>query len=125
MKKQIIVLGTSLALASMIFTGCNSTKQANVQKADSSVDMEFANPQRGQKIYAKMFYTKCGITCGEMAKKHTQDEWEQFFKEKKVGEAIGEYCPIMDELNEKEQRLVYDFMYHHASDSGHVADCED
>lgn len=125
MKNKILTVTSSLALGAMIFTGCTANNQPSVSDAKPAVDMEYANPERGKKIYAKMFYSKCGITCEEMAKKHTQSEWENYFLNEKVGDAIGEYCPIMDELNKKEQRLVYDFMYYHASDSGHVAQCED
>jgi hypothetical protein len=61
-----------------------------------------------------------------MAKKHTQQEWEMALKEGKVQDLIAQHnCPIMDELNKDEQKLVYDFMYYHAKGSGHVAQCTD
>jgi hypothetical protein len=83
-----------------------------------------ANPVRGQKLYAKYFYTKCGMTCGEMAKKFTQAEWESFFRKGLVEEKINDYCSIMDDLSTKQISLIYDYMYYHAKDSGRLAPCD-
>jgi hypothetical protein len=31
----------------------------------------------------------------------------------------------MKDLSKKEQKLIFDYMYYHAKDSGHVAACTD
>jgi hypothetical protein len=105
----------------MIFTGCTSTNQP----AKPSVDMEYSNPQKGQKLYSKLIYKSCGITCNDMAKKHTQEEWEQFQLNGQTMDVISDICPIVKDFNPKEVRVIYDYMYYHASDSGHVAECTD
>lgn len=86
---------------------------------------EYANPEKGKSVYQKMFYKACGITCTAMAKKHTQSEWENAYKAGKVQELINKYCSIMDDLNPNEQKLIYDYMYYAAKDSGHVEPCSD
>lgn len=90
-----------------------------------AVDMDNANPQKGQKIYQALFYKACGITCNTMAKKYTQNEWENAYKAGKVQDLMSKHCSIMEDLTTKEQRVIYDYMYYHAKDSGHVAPCED
>lgn len=122
MNKKVIVASLVVALSAIFFECSAAEKQVSAVK---SLDMENANPVRGQKVYANKFYKACGITCDEMAKKYTQAEWSTGFTSGKVQDLVGKYCPIMDELNDKEQRLIYDFMYNHAKDSGFVAPCND
>lgn len=114
MKKLFI----SLLLASLAFANnYNSPSPAGIGD-------DGANPLKGQKLYAKYFYSQCGITCEEMAKKYTQKEWETFLRKGLVAEKIDEHCSIMDSLSGKQITLIYDYMYYHAKDSGRLAPCD-
>lgn len=122
MNKKFMVASLVVAVSAIFFECSAAEKQVSAVK---SLDMDNANPVRGQKVYANKFYKACGITCDEMAKKYTQAEWSSAYTSGKVQDLIGKYCPIMDELNDREQRLVYDYMYYHAKGSGFVAPCND
>ena len=98
---------------------------ALLSSSSFAADRDSANPQRGKKIYEKLFYKACGITCTTMAKKYSQAEWEQAYSKGKVQDLINKHCTIMEDLSAKEQKLIYDYMYYHANDSGHVAPCVD
>lgn len=123
MKNKLYII--ALIVGAMFIAGCATSNQKVNTYSQKSIDMEYANPQKGQKIYNKLIYKECGITCNQMAKKYTQDEWEQFQIEGQTMEVISDICPIVKEFNPKEIRVIYDYMYYHASDSGHVAECRD
>ncbi len=123
MKKSIISL--TIIASTIIFSGCTASNQAVNTNAKASIDTEYSNPQKGQKLYSKLIFRSCGITCNTMAKKYTQDEWEKFQLEGNTMEIISDICPIVEDWNPKEVRVIYDYMYYHASDSGHVAECSD
>ena len=90
-----------------------------------SASGEYANPERGQKLFATKIFNECGITCNVMAKNHTQDEWENLHKNNKVMDTLSDKCPIIGEFNKKEVQVIYEYMYEYASDSGKVAACKD
>ncbi|MEA1914785.1 MAG: hypothetical protein U9N30_05665 [Campylobacterota bacterium] len=106
-----------LLIASMLTT--------SVLVSSSVASGEYANPAKGQKIYSKLIFNECGITCNTMAKKYTQDQWEDFYNKNQIMDILSDECPIIVKLNEKEIQVIYEYMYEHGSDSGHVAPCND
>ena len=93
--------------------------------AGMSYDEDSSNPIRGQKIYQTYVYKVCGITCGDMARKYTMDQWHKFNQDGKVYDVLTDECPMMEKLTKKELQLIYGYMYTHAKDSGVVAPCLD
>ena len=84
-----------------------------------------ANPAKGQKIFARKLKEACGMNGGEVAKKHTQDEWSAIEKAGKIKEEIKKICPKAsdDALKDKYLENYFDFFYNFASDSGNIPSC--
>ena len=83
----------------------------------------FADVQKGQKIFIKLMKRDCGFTGGEMAKKHTQEEWKAINDAGKLNEEMLKECPEAKPLKDRYLPHVYDFLYNYASDSGNVPAC--
>ncbi len=83
----------------------------------------FADVNKGQKIFIKLMKKPCGYTGGEMAKKHTQEEWKAINDAGKLNEELLKECPSAKPLNKKYVPHVYDFLYNYGSDSGNVPAC--
>lgn len=88
-----------------------------------AVSPAFADVNKGQKIFIKMMKKPCGFNGGEMAKKHTQAEWEEINANGSLNEELLKQCPDAKPLNERYLPHVYDFLYNYASDSGNVPAC--
>lgn len=83
----------------------------------------FADVNKGQKIFIKMMKKPCGFNGGEMAKKHTQAEWQEINDAGNLNEELLKECPNAKPLNDRYLPHVYDFLYNYASDSGNVPAC--
>lgn len=83
----------------------------------------FADVNKGQKIFIKLMKKPCGFTGGDMAKKHTQEEWESINDAEKLNDALIKECPNAKPLKDSYLQHVYDFLYNYASDSGNVPAC--
>jgi len=82
-----------------------------------------ADVKKGQKLYSKKLKKDCGITGAEMAKKHTQDEWESFGTGDALEAEIKKICPDVKDVKGKYLPHFQDFFYEYASDSGNVPSC--
>ena len=84
-----------------------------------------ANPAKGQKIFARKLKEACGMNGGQVAKKHTQDEWKAIEKAGKIKDEIKKICPKTtdDALKDKYLENYFDFFYNYASDSGNIPSC--
>jgi hypothetical protein len=65
----------------------------------------------------------CEMTGGEMAIKHTQEEWQQIYDEGLLNDELVKECPAAEPLKEAYIEHVFDFLYYYASDSGNVPAC--
>ena len=146
MKKNIIFSIITVVL----IAGCNDTKSDNnkevskqeskkvepkvetVSKEEKKVvvktqkkESRQINPERGQKLFAKKLKKACGVNGGQVAKKHTQDEWRAIEKSGKIKEEIKKICPKVsdDALKDKYLENYFDFFYNFANDSGNVPAC--
>lgn len=83
----------------------------------------FADPGKGQKIFIKTMKKPCGMTGGDMALKHTQEEWQAIQDAGKLNEELMKFCPDAKPLKDKYVPHVFDFLHNYASDSGNVPAC--
>ena len=82
-----------------------------------------ADEKKGQKIIIKKLKSDCGFNGGELAKKHTQAEWQAIYDAGNLPAEIQEICPKSQPLKEKFYPHVYDFLFNYAVDSGKVPSC--
>jgi len=80
------------------------------------------NPSKGQKIFARKLKKECGVNGGVIAKKHTQSEWQELIKNKKLADEISSMCNGA-KVNEKYLPDIGAFFIQFASDSGNVPSC--
>lgn len=83
----------------------------------------FADSGKGQKIFIKVMKKPCGMTGGDMALKHTQEEWQKIQDEGKLNDELLKFCPDAKPLKDKYVPHVFDFLHNYASDSGNVPAC--
>ena len=83
----------------------------------------YADTAKGQKIFIKKMKKPCGMTGGDMAVKHTQDEWKAINDAGKLNEELLKFCPDAKSLKDSYVPHVYDFLHNYASDSGNVPAC--
>lgn len=83
----------------------------------------FADVNKGQKIFIKIMKKPCGMNGGEMAKKHTQEEWKAIQDAGNLNEELLKQCPDAAPLKDSYVPHVYDFLYYYGSDSGNVPTC--
>jgi len=82
-----------------------------------------ADSAKGKKIYQKKLKKDCGMTGGDIAKKHSQEEWEGL--KDGLANEIKSICPSAKDkaLKGKYMGHYYDFFYEFANDSGNVPSC--
>ncbi len=83
----------------------------------------FADTNKGQKIFIKKMKKPCGMNGGQMALKHTQEEWKAINDAGNLNEELLKNCPEAKPLKDSYVPHVYDFLYNYASDSGNVPAC--
>lgn len=83
----------------------------------------FADVNKGQKIFIKFMKKPCGMNGGEMANKHTQEEWKTIQDAGSLNEELIKECPDAQPLKDSYVPHVYDFLYNYGSDSGNVPAC--
>jgi cell division protein FtsN len=104
-----------------------STQQKVEPKKETSVQTQTqkttsGNPSRGQKLFAKRVKKECGVNGGEVAKKHTQSEWEKLLKDGKLADELSNICNGV-KVKEKYLLDIGAFLMQFASDSGNVPSC--
>lgn len=72
----------------------------------------------GEKIYAKKLKSFCGFKGDEFAKKFTQKEWDNIYKNHKLNSILQEFCPKSEPLKEEYLQHLYQFFHKYATDSG-------
>ncbi|MCK4441292.1 MAG: cytochrome C [Sulfurovaceae bacterium] len=77
---------------------------------------------KGEKIYLKKLKRVCGISGGRFAAKHTQEEWDNIYKDRKLNEEISKICHGI-KIEERLIPDIYDFVKEYANDSGNVPSC--
>ena len=82
-----------------------------------------ADADKGQKIYSKKLKETCGMTGGDFAQKHTQDEWTAIIEDEKLAEEITTICGDEAKVKEKKLGHIGDFVIEFANDSGNVPNC--
>lgn len=82
-----------------------------------------ADQKKGQKIIIKKLKADCGFNGGELAKKHTQAEWQAINDGGNLPAEIQAICPDSKPLKDAYYPHVYDFLYNFALDSGNVPAC--
>lgn len=83
----------------------------------------YADTAKGQKIFIKKMKKPCGMTGGDMAVKHTQEEWKAINDAGKLNDELIKFCPDAKPLKDSYVPHVYDFLHNYASDSGNVPAC--
>jgi hypothetical protein len=80
--------------------------------------------EHGQKVFMKSLKGRCGVNGAKFALNHTQDEWDELFKQKKLNIEIDSLCGNKKiDLNDDELNDLYSFFFNFASDSGNVPSC--
>lgn len=87
------------------------------------VNLDKGNSSKGLKIYRKKLLKKCGFNGGVMAKKHTQEEWQNIGKSGQFLNEIKKQCPEVKSIKERYLPNLLNFLYDYASDSGNVPSC--
>ena len=85
--------------------------------------LEFLEQEDFLTLYKKKLKSACGMSGADMAKKHTQAEWEDL--KGNLKEEIKTICPNVSDkaLKDKYLQHYYDFFHNFASDSGNVPSC--
>jgi hypothetical protein len=103
--KQITKLALSTLLGMAIMT--------TVASADAA---------KGQKLYQKKLKAPCGMTGGDFAAKHSQDEWKEINDGGKMADEISAICGGAT-IKDKLLPFIYEFADEFANDSGNVPSC--
>lgn len=82
-----------------------------------------ADVSKGQKLYLKKLKKACGINGGQMALKHTQEEWEDLKYKGKLENEIKRLCPKVKDVKDKYLDDLFDFLYEYGEGSGNVPSC--
>ena len=84
-----------------------------------------ADVAKGQKLFSKKLKKACNMTGAKLAKKHTQDEWEEIYKNGNLKSELKSICPNLKDnaLKDNFMNHYFDFFYEYASDSGNVPSC--
>lgn len=79
---------------------------------------------KGKRIYSKYLKSACGFKGDLMGSKHTQFEWDAFYKSQTLTQELLRICPGSTPITkEKDLKDLYRFFRNFASDSGNVPSC--
>ena len=72
-----------------------------------------ANAKKGQRVYKKKMHRACKLPGSIFARKHTQEEWEDFNSKGQFKEETKKICPNLEltKLSDKQWKDLYDFTY--------------
>lgn len=86
-----------------------------------------AGVNKGQRLYKKKFYKKCGFSGVVFARNHLQTEWEDIYVSGQLPQEAKKICPnlVTDTLNEKEWNEIYVYSVKYAKDGVPPNGCND
>lgn len=88
-----------------------------------SIPLE-ASIVKGKRAYGKYLKSACGFKGDLMGSKHTQYEWDAFYKSNTLAAELLRICPESTPITkEKDLKYLYRFFRNFASDSGNVPSC--
>ncbi len=80
-----------------------------------------AGAAMGKLIYDKKLRAGCGITAGEMSRKHTARRWRFFYKNKLLSKEISRICPDVKPITKpNELKNLYHLFSTFAKGSGNT-----
>lgn len=82
---------------------------------------------KGQRIYKKMFYKKCGFSGIMFARHHLQEEWEDIYEKGQFAEEAKKICPKLatGTIKEKDWKEIYVYSVKYAKDGVPPNGCND
>lgn len=79
---------------------------------------------KGKRAYTKHLKKACGFKGDLMGSKHTQYEWEAYYKSQTLAAELLRICPQSKPITKaKDLKYLYRFFRNFASDSGNVPSC--
>lgn len=84
-----------------------------------------ATVKKGKILYMKKLKAVCGMNGGEMASRHSTQEWTTLYKNGKIADEIRQVCPNVKESSLKEKFIphYFDFFKEYSNDSGNIPSC--
>lgn len=86
-----------------------------------------AEVTKGQRLYKKKFYKKCGFSGVMFARHHLQAEWEDIYETGKFQEEAKNICPklTIETIETKYWKDIYEFSVKYAKDGIPPNGCND
>ena len=86
-----------------------------------------AGVKKGQRIYKKKFYKKCGFSGVIFARHHLQGEWEHIYETGKFPEEAKNICPklTIETIEKKYWKDIYAYSVKYAKDGVPPNGCND
>ena len=86
-----------------------------------------ADIKKGQRIYKKHFYKKCGFSGVVFSRNHLQAEWEEIYEEGNYPQEAKRICPEIELGKIKDQwwKDLYDYSVEYAKDGVPPNGCND
>ena len=81
--------------------------------------------KKGQRIFKKKLRKYCRFSGVRFAKKHTQDEWEEIWDEKRFRREAKKICPRLNlrKIKRSWWKHIYRFTYEYGTGGSHVPKC--
>lgn len=86
-----------------------------------------ASVKKGQRLYKKHFYKKCGFSGVVFARHHLQEEWEELYETGKLSEEAKNICPKLniEQIEEKWWKDIHEYSVKYAKDGVPPNGCND
>ena len=89
--------------------------------------ISIAGVKKGQRLYNKKFYKKCGFSSVTFARHHLQAKWENIYETGKFPEEARNICPdlAIETIEKKYWKDIYEFSVKYAKDGVPPNGCND
>ena len=89
--------------------------------------ISIAGVKKGQRLYKKHLYKKCGFSGVIFARHHLQAEWEDIYEAGKFPEKAKNICPelAIETIEKKYWKDIYEFSVKYAKDGVPPNGCND
>jgi hypothetical protein len=89
--------------------------------------ISMAGVKKGQRLYKKNFYKKCGFSGVMFARHYLQAEWEDIYESGKLPEESKNICPklVIETIKAKWWKEIYAFSVKYAKDGVPPNGCND